>query len=115
MGEPPPLKVDIARGADGTTVVTVVGDLDFAGSPRLVDDLLPCTGDDLVIDMAGVSFCDSSGLNCLVRLHKAAEAAGGSVRLTRLTRPVAKIITIVSLDDLLVISPDRPPDAAARP
>lgn len=111
MGDPLLLRIDVGDSrVDGFRLVAVAGELDFATSPRLFDAVAPiaAVGEGVVLDMAEVTFCDSSGLNALVRLHKAAVAAGGSLCLARLRTNVATIISVVSLDQLFVLSDDLP-------
>ncbi|MGX7828088.1 STAS domain-containing protein [Actinokineospora sp. 24-640] len=114
MGDPLLLRIDVGESRDGgSRVVAVAGELDFATSPRLFDAVAPIAagGQGVVLDMAEVTFCDSSGLNALVRLHKAAMAAGGSLCLARLRPIVATIISVVSLDQLFTLSDDLPGSA----
>ena len=68
----------VDRDVRGTTqIVTVHGDVDIAGREALTDvlhraiGLLPAR---VVVDMTGTTFMDSSGVRCLVRAHKHADA-----------------------------------------
>lgn len=59
---------------DGTATVTVRGEIDAATADTLGQRLADVTGGSplrVVIDLAGVSFMDSSGLRAFVRLRKA--------------------------------------------
>jgi anti-sigma B factor antagonist len=91
-------------------VARVVGELDFATSPRLVEVVGPLAGSgaETVVDLSGVTFCDSSGLNALVRLHKAAAAAGGALVLAAVPARIAEIMAVVSLDQLFTVRDDAP-------
>ena len=70
------LKVE--RLPDG---VRLVGDVDAASIDALVAELdpLPGVNSDVIIDLAGVTFIDSSGLRTLVEAHQRAEQAGRRV------------------------------------
>lgn len=60
--------------APGRIVVSVCGELDAATAPRLRDALDDLVGDDLdrdlVVDMEGVTFIDSSGIYVLIQALK---------------------------------------------
>ncbi|MGC4938826.1 STAS domain-containing protein [Kribbella sp. DT2] len=89
------------RGSD--VVAMVSGELDFGTTALLTDAGGPivAAGRSLVLDLSGLSFCDSTGLGALVQLHHAAEAAGGSLTLAALTPRVASVIRVTMLHRLL--------------
>ncbi|WP_051385909.1 STAS domain-containing protein [Actinokineospora inagensis] len=91
-------------------VVGVVGQLDFGTTPRLTGVVTPVveSGRPVVLDLGRLSFCDSSGLSALVRLHKAATAAGGSLVLARPGPQVAATISATALDRLFTIEAEVP-------
>ena len=71
-----PLSWDIQ--AHGRLAVVVVdGELDVATTPGLGEELTPLAeaGRDLVLDLAGVRFCDCAGLSLFLRVQKQATAA----------------------------------------
>jgi anti-sigma B factor antagonist len=57
----------------------------------------------IVIDLTGVSFCDSGGLSLFVRMHQQVAARGGSVHLAALQDPVRQVIEVTNLDRLLTV------------
>ena len=64
-------------------------------------DPLPGTSGDVVIDLSGVMFVDSSGLRVLVEAHQRAEAEGRRLVLSGSTRPVLRLLEITGLMDYL--------------
>jgi anti-anti-sigma factor len=86
-------------------LVHVRGELDFGTTPRLVEALrgLPGPGEHLVFDLAGLEFCDSSGLGALIAAHKTTEASGRRLYLANLRPTVLTAVTITSLDQLFRI------------
>ncbi|MFI0481038.1 STAS domain-containing protein [Actinomadura sp. 9N215] len=56
----------------------------------------------VVLDIGGVGFCDSSGLNALIVLWKAARGAGGELVLARPERRFRTIIERSGLDRHLI-------------
>jgi anti-sigma B factor antagonist len=96
------------RGTD--VVVSVAGELDFGTTSQFmaVVEPLAVAGRPVVLDFSDVVFCDSSALGALVRLHNAAQGAGGALILARLRPQVERSITLTMLHRLLTIHPDIP-------
>ena len=76
MGE---LGIRVERQA-GQTRLAVDGELDLASAPALQDAVsqllapdAPEGGVDIVVDLAGLTFLDSSGLRILLQAHKRAQ------------------------------------------
>jgi anti-sigma B factor antagonist len=68
----------------GVPVVTAPAEIDVTTVEQFRKVLLDaaCRGHaTVVVDMTGTRFCDSSGMNMLVRAHQRALAEGGEVRL----------------------------------
>ena len=55
----------------------------------------------LVVDMARTQFCDSSGLNVLVRAHKRAQADGGELLLVIPAAAVLRIFALTGIDRVI--------------
>jgi anti-anti-sigma factor len=91
------LGVDVARTGAGAVVCRLAGDLDLGslGPVRAALDRALASGARLlVVDLAGVDFCDSSGLNLLLQVRIDAEQAGVQVRLAALTSQVARVFEL---------------------
>ncbi|MER7621825.1 STAS domain-containing protein [Streptomyces sp. NPDC126503] len=89
------------RTETGVAVVTIAGDLDFdtlaavqEGLTGLAEERPPA----LVVDLAQVGFCDSSGLNLLLRTRAAAVAAGSELRLAGVTPGVMRVLELTGAD-----------------
>jgi len=90
------------RPGDGCTVVEVHGDLDMATQPRLRDGLQPLIGSgQVVVDLAGVEFMDSSALGALVVMFKAARDGGGRLCLAQVQPPVRTVLSVTSVDRVI--------------
>ena len=92
------------RPGRGCTVVEVHGDLDMATAPQLRDGLLRLVdaGDrQVVVDMAGVGFMDSSALGTLVVILKALRGAGGHLCLAAVQPAVHNVLKITSVDRVI--------------
>jgi anti-sigma B factor antagonist len=89
-------------------VVTVAGDVDLATAEDLTRhgrdalDRLDA-GRPLVLDVAGVTFIDSSGLTALVRLRRAAAEKGSQVRLRAVPHSMRRLLELSGLADAFVL------------
>jgi len=59
----------------------------------------------VIADMTATRFCDSSGINMLVRAHQQAAANGTELRLVVASTAVLRTLTLTGLDQLLAIYP----------
>ena len=77
----------------------MAGELDIGTMPGLEGELGPLasTGSHLILDLAGVRFCDCAGLNLFLRLQRCASAAGGSLHLVTPTASVRRLIAVTKL------------------
>jgi anti-sigma B factor antagonist len=90
---------------DGVTVLAVGGDIDMVGASILESAIVAALAEDpagLVIDLSEVSYLASAGVRILVEIG---EALGESVAFAAATQDsiTAKIIRILSLDEVLVL------------
>lgn len=97
-----------STGQDTAPVLAVSGDLDISGVDEFLehaDRLLRESASTIDIDLAGVTFIDSSGLGALVRLQKTATENGRELRLSNVPRPVTRILELTGLTDLFAERP----------
>lgn len=91
---------------DGTMVVH--GDIDMAGGPVLEAVLRQRENTDpVVIDLAGVSFIDSSGLRSLLDAGRRARSRGTDVVLRAVGPEVARLLEITGTTDQFQIEGRR--------
>ncbi|MFI8194841.1 STAS domain-containing protein [Streptomyces sp. NPDC085946] len=85
------------------TVLTVAGEMDLASCPALKEATLviPLDGKTLHLEMSGVSFMDSSGLNLLIKLRRRLVAEGGQLLVTGLQHQPASVLRLTGADALL--------------
>jgi anti-sigma B factor antagonist len=89
------------------TVVRVGGELDIATTPRLREQLVAAIaerGANVVLDLSGVAFLDSTGLGVLVGVLKRARTLGGDLRLAGAQPAVRRVFEITALDRTLPIA-----------
>jgi anti-sigma B factor antagonist len=93
-----------ARGE--LAVVAVGGELDIHSAPGLEGDLAPVAdaGRHLILDLAGLRFCDCAGLSLFLRMQQRARAADGSLHLVAPTPRVLRVIAVARLGGVLTIT-----------
>ena len=92
----------------GVPVVTAPEEIDITNAAGLRAALLEAAAHGsrtLVVDMAQTQFCDSAGLNVLVRAHKRAQADGGKLLLVICTAAVLRIFAVTGIDHLIPTFP----------
>lgn len=86
--------------------LAVTGEIDLATAEQLAAHLDPLPGDgpEVRVDLAGVSFLDSSGLRVLIEAHQRGERAGRAVVFTGVTPLVQRILELAGVADYLVLA-----------
>ncbi|GAA4984435.1 STAS domain-containing protein [Kitasatospora paranensis] len=119
------LAVEIRAEADGLVIV-VTGSLDYDQAAPLDDALQHALTDRpapgrITVDMAGVTFCDSAGLNGLLLARRRAEQRGIPFVLARPSPAVTGLLHTTGADEVFVVGPgpgapgDAAPGAQPRP
>ena len=96
----------MAGGGGQIQVVPVRGELDLALADSLAARGYAAIGRQarvLLLDVAGVSFCDACGLSALVRIANRADRTGCRYSLIAPQPPVVKILRITGLDQRLPV------------
>ena len=89
---------------DGTAVVIICGEFDLAGVALFWDQVTPVTeGGWVVVDLRGVSFVDSSGLNALLTLRQSVMEARGDLSLRAPADCVRRLLDLAGVADLFTI------------
>lgn len=89
----------VAPGRNGSQLA-LVGELDSATVPELVDALSTLNGErDVKLDLAGLTFIDSSGLHAIVAYARSREP-DGTVTLCDVSRDIVRIFEITHLTEL---------------
>ncbi|MEU8587476.1 STAS domain-containing protein [Streptomyces sp. NPDC048664] len=100
------------------TVITVAGEMDLHTCPALAQATLviPLNGKTLHLEMSGVTFMDSSGLNFLLQLRRRLLADDGQLALSGLRGHPARVLHLTGAYDLLVPGDTGAPDGdTAKP
>lgn len=90
----------------GVHLLVVVDELDMATAPQLraaARSVLQQPPRVLAVDLAGVWFMASAGLDALLRTHQDAQAVGCRFVLLAVPRAVRRVIDLIGLDGLFVV------------
>jgi anti-sigma B factor antagonist len=99
------IDVDRSRLAQEVVVVALSGDVDVFSVPRLRAALADYVGRvDVVLDMAGVRFCDSSALRVFVDAQRGAAAGGRTLEITRPSTQVRNLFEVSGLRGVLRVT-----------
>ena len=90
-------------------VVTIAGEIDLYTAPKLQTDLVAIIDDAapaarIVIDMSGVEFCDSTGMNVLLSCLRHVRERGGELELAAPRPAIVKILAVTGLDSVFTIT-----------
>lgn len=103
------------RSQDGRTILALSGEIDLYTAPRLQAELASALAErqqaQIVVDMSGVEFCDSTGMNVLLAAHRHARERGGELSLAAPRPSVRKILQVTGLEGVFTVHDD--PAAAA--
>lgn len=83
----------------GMAVVHAAGEIDLASADRLWEAILAqlTPGTRVVLDCAGVTFCDSIGLRTLIRAYHHATATGADFALTNVEGTMERLLTLAGM------------------
>lgn len=103
-----PLTTDVSTDIPGWALVAVRGDIDVTTVSDLAERLAALIDDrydHVVLDLAGVDFCDSSGLHCLFETHRRASEAGVHFGLAAAQEYMVRLLTIVGFVNVIPTFP----------
>jgi anti-sigma B factor antagonist len=104
--EPPPFTITVTRKAT-EAVVAVSGEIDVSTVSQLntaVDDVLVDAPPRVVLDLGGVTFCDSQGLGTLVALSRKARMVQSVLVITNVGDFLIRVLDITGLRSALLIA-----------
>ncbi|HEV2636687.1 MAG TPA: STAS domain-containing protein [Actinocrinis sp.] len=105
------LNLTIRPTSDGA-VIALVGDLDYDSAATLRAAVATITlrpGQVLTLDLAALTFCDSSGITALVTAHHHAQTREAEMILANIPAHTDRVLRFVGLDQILGIRPITTP------
>jgi anti-anti-sigma factor len=103
MSAPAAWKLTEVADLNGDRLLIVAGELDIATTPELsrMLDRLRAHGHPVVLDLAAVTFMDSTGLNALLAARMDAERDGWEFRIHRPSSAVRRVALLAGVDRML--------------
>jgi anti-sigma B factor antagonist len=97
-----------SRSQGDHAIVIVSGEIDLYTAPRLNSELAAVTASAapasrVIIDLSGVEFCDSTGMNVLLSCLRQIQERGGELELAAPRPAVRKILQVTGLDSVFTI------------
>ncbi|MFJ3086810.1 STAS domain-containing protein [Streptomyces sp. NPDC086838] len=89
-------------------VLELIGELDHHTAPEVraaLPSLTPSPGQQLVLDLGSLAFCDSTGISVLITARNHALAANATVVLAAVPNHLDRILRIVGLDQVFAFHP----------
>jgi anti-sigma B factor antagonist len=104
------MELDISSEREGDVcVLKLEGEVDVYTAPRLKEQLVEDIEDgcvNVIVDLEGVAFIDSSGLGVLVGGLRRAKERSGTIRLVCTRENILKIFRITGLDKVFPVFSD---------
>ena len=100
------MDVSVERDGLGPVVMRVTGEVDVVTAAPLREELARHMGShqpDLIVDVSGVTFMDSTGLGVLVRAVRQVHERGGRMELVSDEEPVMELLRPTALADVLPV------------
>ena len=101
------LTLEASADGDGTSL-RVGGEIDVFTAPSLAERLATATAvpaTHVTVDLADVSFIDSTGLRVLIEADRAMRDRGGVLVLLRPSHVVSRLLELTALGDWLTVEP----------
>jgi anti-sigma B factor antagonist len=97
-----------SRQSDDRVVIALRGELDVTDAASAASALIAfaAPGCEIIVDLAGLEFIDSSGLAALVLARKHARQAGGDLLLAAPQQQVLLMLTITHLIEVFAVQAD---------
>jgi anti-sigma B factor antagonist len=110
-GKVPHVELKVSTRSQGSrTVMSLGGEIDLYTAPRLHGELVSVLSGDspvqVVVDMSGVEFCDSTGMNVLLAAHRKAREQGGDLELAAPRPAIRKILQVTGLESVFTVLDD---------
>ena len=103
MNNPLRLGIDVQK-VDGLPVLLVKGEIDIYTAPMFKQAVVGLVSDghsDVVIDLSGVTFMDSSGFGTLLGATRRLRPAGGGLYLAGANTTIQRMLRLTRLDTIM--------------
>jgi anti-anti-sigma factor len=107
---PPPLTVAMSRPFDDCVLVVLVGEMDIVTTAEYRRRLSGLGTDErrhVVIDIEGLAFVDSSGINALVQSVRSLESRGCTAVLAAPSKAARRVLEMARVADVVRVAETR--------
>jgi anti-sigma B factor antagonist len=104
------LEIVVAAG-DGGPVVALSGEADVTTVPELTSALTAQIADGvrhLTVDLSGLTFADSASVSVFISASHVLRASGGTLVLCRPQPPVARMLSMLGVDQVIPVHGEAP-------
>ena len=107
----PAVELNVSSRSQGDhELVIATGEIDLYTAPRLQSEIAAviasaAPASRVIIDMSGVEFCDSTGMNALLGALRRVRERGGELELATPRPAIMKILQVTGLDSVFTITP----------
>jgi anti-sigma B factor antagonist len=104
----PDFSVEVDRAGRERVVVRVHGAVDLFAAPELKRELLETIERgvlEIILDLSGTAFLDSTGLGALLTAHKRLAARDGQLTIVNGVSGVERVFQITGLDSIFSFAP----------
>jgi anti-sigma B factor antagonist len=110
-GKVPHVELKVSTRSQGSrTIMSLGGEIDLYTAPRLHGELVSLLSGEspvqVIVDMSGVEFCDSTGMNVLLAAHRKAREQGGDLELAAPRPAIRKILQVTGLESVFTVLDD---------
>ena len=87
----------------GPCLITASGELDYHTGPQLIaalEDVPLASGAVLLLDLSGITYCDSTGVSVLANAYLRTEVCGATLALAGAAPSVFRLLSFTGLDRL---------------
>jgi anti-sigma B factor antagonist len=109
-GKVPAVELNVSSRSQGDHAIVIAsGEIDLYTAPRLHSELAAVIASAapvprVTVDMSGVEFCDSTGMNVLLSCLRQVQERGGEFALAAPRPAVRKILQVTGLDSVFTIA-----------
>ena len=108
----PAVELNVSSRSQGDhELVIATGEIDLYTAPRLQSEIAAviasaAPASRVIIDMSGVEFCDSTGMNVLLSCLRRVRERGGELEIASPKPAVRKILQVTGLDSVFTLVDD---------
>ncbi len=109
MGQVDPFELrclSTVRGPDNARILCLAGEIDGSSAPAL-DEMISALPGPLMLDLSEVGFCGSLGIRVLLKHYAEKLHAGAAFGVVAASPPVARLLNIIGIADMLGLPPVR--------